>query len=157
MTRLQPSAVARALLRLLSSVDEPLAGDLLEEFHSGRSRLWLWRQLLVGLATRRPPRPVASPLGLAPAEWVPIRRLPDAWTVNLTASPVSGIGGLGIALLGALVTIVEPAAWFLPVSGVTGGVLLGIAMIALHRRRSPLPSTERGPLSLSSDRRHVSS
>jgi hypothetical protein len=40
----------RALLLLLERIDtkninEPLVGDLLEEFHSGRSRFWLLRQL----------------------------------------------------------------------------------------------------------------
>jgi len=34
----------------VTASNEALAGDLLEEFHSGRSRLWFWRQALVATA-----------------------------------------------------------------------------------------------------------
>lgn len=46
--------IERALFLLLdwfevTSGNEPLAGDLLEEFHSGRSRSWLFRQVVVAV------------------------------------------------------------------------------------------------------------
>jgi len=45
-------AIAGILLDRLLGPDDPLIGDLLEEFHGGRSRLWLWRQLaLLAVAT----------------------------------------------------------------------------------------------------------
>lgn len=34
----------------VTAADEALAGDLLEEFHSGRSRVWFWRQALTAIA-----------------------------------------------------------------------------------------------------------
>ena len=53
--------------------------------------------------------------------------------VNLTASPLHGIGGLGIAALALLTTLVMPAAWCLLLGSALAGVLLGVAMIATHR------------------------
>ena len=49
----QPPALANWLLDRLgyTSQNPALAGDLLEEFHSGRSTAWYWRQTLMVIAT----------------------------------------------------------------------------------------------------------
>ena len=41
--------VALRILRLLSPRSDALAGDLLERHRSGKSRLWLWRQVLAAI------------------------------------------------------------------------------------------------------------
>jgi hypothetical protein len=50
-----PPRMAFWLLDRLGPQTESLSGDLLEEFHSGRSGLWFWRQTVVAVAleTRR--------------------------------------------------------------------------------------------------------
>jgi hypothetical protein len=55
MTRNDPPRLALSLLsRWLP--DDPLTGDLVEEFAAGRNRLWFWRQTLsaLGAAVDRP-------------------------------------------------------------------------------------------------------
>jgi hypothetical protein len=52
--------------------------------------------------------------------------------VNLSASPVSGIGGLGLAILIGLVTLVTPATWWLLLVSALAGGVLGIVMIAVR-------------------------
>lgn len=54
--------------------------------------------------------------------------------VNLTASPVYGVGGLGLLVLALLVTFIMPGAWWVLLASILAGVVLGIAMIATHRR-----------------------
>jgi hypothetical protein len=55
MSRRNPSRVALAILDHLVADDEPLKGDLLEEFESGRSQWWFWRQVIGLLFCRRRP------------------------------------------------------------------------------------------------------
>ena len=40
----RPPALANALLTRLGSIDDALVGDLYQEWSTGRSRLWFWRQ-----------------------------------------------------------------------------------------------------------------
>ena len=49
MTKSQPPRLATWLLRRFVSGarNEPLLGDLVEEYRAGRSRIWLWGQVLV--------------------------------------------------------------------------------------------------------------
>lgn len=56
-------------------------------------------------------------------------------TVNLTVSPVYGVGGLGIVALAFLVTFVVPGAWWVLLASVVGGIVLGAALIASRRRK----------------------
>jgi len=136
----EPPRVALALLRRFVPDNEPLAGDLVEGFAAGRSRLWFWREVLVAVAIRSvQPGDDARPLGLAersafmagePArDAAPVRR------INLTASPLPGVGGLGLVALGVLVALVRPDAWWIFLPAVLGGVLLGVAMVILRWNR----------------------
>ena len=51
MRRTSPPSVATWMLEHMT-VNEALAGDLLEDFRSGRSRGWYWRQVLGAIAIR---------------------------------------------------------------------------------------------------------
>ncbi len=52
MNRTQPPHLATWMLEHLTTAgqDEPLAGDLLEEFRAGRSSGWYWRQIISAIA-----------------------------------------------------------------------------------------------------------
>jgi hypothetical protein len=75
-------------------------------------------------------------VGLQPSDAVErSRRLSLSFgPANLTASPLPGVGGLGLVSLALLVTLVMPGAWWLLVGSSVGGVGLGIALIALRRK-----------------------
>ena len=53
--------------------------------------------------------------------------------VNLSGSPVEGIGGLSLMILGFLMSTVVPAIWWFVLGGIAAGVALGLA-IAYRRR-----------------------
>ena len=131
----RPPRLALALLSRFVPEQEALIGDLLEEYELRRSRLWFWRQTLVALVVgRSSQRGPARPLGLSKDPGVPVREelhLP----INLSASPVRGVGGLGLAALAVLVAIVRPQAWWFIVVAVAGGILLGVIRVVLTRRR----------------------
>ena len=46
MTHRAAPRLASWLLKRLGYENEPLAGDLLEEFHDGRTAIWYWRQVM---------------------------------------------------------------------------------------------------------------
>jgi hypothetical protein len=132
--------LALALLDRFAPGNEPLAGDLLEEYERGRSSLWLWRQVLAAIiiSAFRAPREV-SVLKLADSSSaVPPPRVsrsdPLPRSVNLSASPVSGIGGLGILAIALLISLVAPQIWWVLLIAVAGGALLGAAWILLRKR-----------------------
>ena len=141
MTTPQPPRLPLALLHRFLGDNEPLVGDLIEEFQARRSRLWFWRQAIMAVLIHAGiPRDDARPLRLADGQAgafgpesvkyeIRVRR------INLAASPLAGIGGLGMVVLIALVTVVAPQAWWIVVSSIAGGVLLGLAMVIVSRRR----------------------
>ncbi len=141
MTTREPPRRALALLERLVPDSAFLAGDLTEEYQRRQSRCWLWWEVLGAIAIAwchrlddiRPLRLV----DLQPADAVErTRRMGLRFEpVNLTASPLNGIGGLGIAALALLTTLVMPAAWWLLLGSLLGGVGLGVVMIAAHRGR----------------------
>lgn len=135
------SALALWLLRHLADRNEPLAGDLLEQFRVRRSVLWLWSQLLWAIAVgsfRQPQIPSAlnltqvDPIVL---EWLVSRKLPPR-RVNLS-SPVEGVGGLGMMLMGFLLSTVVPDVWYFVMGGIVCGLALGMTL-AYRRRHQPM-------------------
>ncbi|HTI37742.1 MAG TPA: hypothetical protein VL484_09300 [Vicinamibacterales bacterium] len=139
---MKPRNVPRFALLLLQRLvpgSEPLAGDLLEEFARRPSRIWFWTQVLAGIAHARFVRDVEiRPLrlvGLQPADAIErSRRLRLRFPpVNLSASPVDGVGGLGLVILGALVTVVMPQGWWLLLGSALGGTAAGVLAIAIRR------------------------
>jgi len=138
MTTLEPPRLARTLLHRLALDNEPLAGDLVEEFRRRQSRLWLWRQLIVALVIQTlyaPHPPVAlnlTPVDPVVAEWLMWKKLDRKKKVNLTGSPIEGIGGLTMVILGFMMTSVIPAIWWFVVAGIVSGVALGLVMVKSH-------------------------
>ena len=135
------SALALWLLGRLAHRNEPLAGDLLEQFRSRRSALWIWSQLLFAIAMgsfRQPRVPVAlnlTPIDPIVAEWLMSRRLPPR-RINLS-SPVEGVGGLGLMMLGLLLSTVVPDVWWFVMGGIVCGLALGTTL-AFRRRHQPM-------------------
>jgi hypothetical protein len=141
MTRPALARVALALLDRLAPSNEPLAGDLREAFHSGRSVLWLWYQIVLALAIgsfRRLQVPVAlnlTPVDPIVAEWLISKKLTPR-RVSLS-SPVEGVGGLAMMMLGYLLTTVVPDVWWFVFGGIVCGVALGV-VLAFGRRGQPM-------------------
>ncbi len=120
MTAPKPPRLAEALLGRLALDNEPLAGDIIEEFRRRNSRPWLWRQLIAALvmqALYAPHPPVAlnlTPTDPVVAEWLMWRRLngDKKKQVSLTGTGVEGIGGLTMVILGFMMSTVIPAIWW---------------------------------------------
>ena len=142
MTGVVPSRLALALLDRLALDNEPLAGDLLEEFQKRRSRLWLWRQLLFAMVMQAlyAPHPPVS-LNLVPvdpivAEWLMSKRLEKRKRVNLTGTYVEGVGGLTMVILGFMTSFAVPAIWWFVVGGIAAGIVCGMVMVQLHKQEA---------------------
>ena len=133
----QPPRLALALLNRIVPQEEPLTGDLVEDFAAGRSRAWFWRQAIAAAALsafRRSDE--VRPLRLvdgAPARVPATATAAPRRTVNLGASPVAGIGGLTVAVLLVLMTMVMPQAWWLVAAAIAAGVVFGVVLIAIRR------------------------
>jgi hypothetical protein len=140
------SALPLWLLGRLARRNEPLAGDLIEQFRVRRSVLWLWAQILIAIAMgsfRQPRVPVAlnlTPVDPIVAEWLMSRKLPPR-RINLS-SPVEGVGGLGLMMLGLLLSSVVPDVWWFVIGGIVCGVGLG-TMLAFRRRHQPMATDGR--------------
>lgn len=154
MTGSDPPRLAVALLHRFLHDNEPLAGDLLEGFAARQSRLWFWRQVLLAIVIHSfQQRYENRPLGLVGhSSFVPAERgrNVEPRRINLTASPVRGIGGLGLVALGVLVTLVRPEAWLMFLPAIVGGLVFGLTM-ALIRRRAILSRPATGSRTLLRD------
>jgi uncharacterized protein (TIGR03435 family) len=141
MTRHLLSTLAIALLERLVPDSDALAGDLIEDFEQRRSRAWLWWQVLAAIAmTRRDRADDIRPLRLVDLQPVDAversRRLSlHATQVNLTASPLNDVGGLGILLFAVLLTQVATGVWWVLLASIVAGTVLGVWLIARHRGR----------------------
>lgn len=152
MTGPTPPRLARTLLNRLALDNEPLAGDLLEEFRRRQSKVWLWRQVIAALAMQAlyAPHPPVS-LNLEPvdpvvAEWLMSKRLYKRKRVNLTGTGVEGIGGLTLVMLSVMMTTVIPAIWWFVFGGITAGVALGV--VKLRTRTTAWHHADTRPLGL---------
>ena len=151
MNRTLASRLALSVLHLLAERNEPLAGDLLEEFQRGRSALWLWLQLLLALmlgSFRQRRVPVAlnlTPIDPVVAEWLMDRALGTRRKVTPSGSPVEGIGGISLMILGFLMSTVVPDVWWFVVGGIASGIVLGTAKV-YARRNHALPDERNGLL-----------
>jgi sugar phosphate permease len=62
-------------------------------------------------------------------------------SINMSGIPVSGVGGLGLVAMAALVAYVLPQAWWLVAFGAAGGVVVGLAIVTFRRHHvTPGPS-----------------
>jgi hypothetical protein len=142
MTSPQPPRLALALLERFVPDSGPVSGDLVEEFERRPSRPWFWWQVLVVIAMAWFSRPeVIRPLQLVdlqPSEALERSRKMSLRfpPVNLTASPLYGIGGLGLVGLALLTALVVPGIWWALLASALAGVALGIVMIARQRHRA---------------------
>lgn len=136
----RPPRLALALLDWLVP-DSALAGDLIEEYALRPARWRVWREVIAAIAIAWFERPdEIRPLRLVdlqPCDAIErTRRIVDrAESINLVASPISGISGFAVAVLLLLMTLVAPAAWWVFIASILAGILLGIVMIAVHRTR----------------------
>jgi hypothetical protein len=143
MTGSDPPRVAVALLRRFVNDNEPLVGDLLEGFAVRQSRPWFWQQVLLAIVIRSfQQRDEECPLGLVGhSSFIPAERgrNVEPRRINLTASPLPGVGGLGLVALGVLVALVRPEVLWIFLPAILGGVALGLTM-AIVRQRAVLSS-----------------
>jgi hypothetical protein len=138
MTRRHAPRLALALLEHFVPDNDALAGDLLEDFERRQSSGWFWWQVLTAIAMACVERPAEiRPLRLVELQPSDAqersRRLGlSSGPVNLSASPLSGVGGLGLLVLAVLVSLVVPGAWWLLLGSTLAGVLVGAVLIAVH-------------------------
>lgn len=137
MNTTSPPRLALALLRHVAWDNEPFVGDLVEQFAVKRSRIWFWRQTLAAIAVSLRQRGVdVHPLHLSDEthERVP-RALPRR--VNLSASPLPDVGGLGLVVLVVIVATVRPETWWMALPAIVGGAILGVVLVVARRHRIP--------------------
>jgi len=139
MTRRRTPRLGLALLERFVPDSEPLAGDLVEQFEDRPSTVWFWVQVIAAIAAAWGARGgEIRPLQLVdlqPADAVErARRFSLRFpSVNLSASPVAGVGGLGLGILTGLVIGVRPTAWWLFLASALAGCALGVVMIVMRR------------------------
>ena len=134
----RPPRLALALLDRYVPDSEPLAGDLLEEFERRPSAVWFWVQVLAAIAagwrTRTDEIRPLRLVDLQPADALErTRRLSLRFPAVAPGASHAGVGGLGLAVLAGLVTLVLPAAWWLLAASVLAGCALGVVMIVRSR------------------------
>jgi len=155
MTGRQAPRLAITLLERFVPDSDPLLGDLIEDFERRPSSGWFWWQILTAIvaATLSFDRPVEiRPLRLVELQPVDAiersRRMCLRFrAINLSASPLSGVGGLGLAALTFLVTIVSPRTWWVVLASSLAGLLVGIGIIAMHAKpREAVPTIRPDPI-----------
>lgn len=142
MTTRHPPRLALWLVDQLGPDDEPLVGDLVEQFEASRSRWWFWRQALGAIAISRFVRArEVRPLRLVdrdPGDTLP--GLPDEWhPVNLSASPLPSMGGLGLLTMAVLVSLLVPELWVVVLVAFVLGSVLGVVAIIANRPAGDRP------------------
>jgi hypothetical protein len=145
MTR-QPSRLALLLLQRHVPDSEPLAGDLIERFQERPSRVWLWWQVFAAIAAaRRNTNGEIRPLHLVdhqPLDAIERTREIQRRSRDISPTPHPLPGGLGLIILGGLVTALAPVVWVGLLITLLGSLVLARLLIGVHRRQPP-PSMER--------------
>lgn len=60
----------------------------------------------------------------------------DGWKrVCLTGTSIPSLGGLTLIVLGVLVTLMRPEAWWFVLAAVSAGIVHGLALVVRSRRR----------------------
>lgn len=140
MTSHEPPRLALVLLERFVPDSAPIAGDLIEEFDRRPSRAWFWYQVLGAIVSSRVQQAdVIRPLQLVDLQPSDALERSRAMTVrfkpvNMTASPVHGVGGLGLVALSMFVGWIVPGVWLVLLGSMVAGVLLGCVMIARRGR-----------------------
>jgi Flp pilus assembly protein TadB len=160
VNRPSPPKLALALLNRFGPQDDVLTGDLIEEFASGRSRWWFWQQTMSAVATEagRRDREI-RPLRLVEDESLDGtvgsrgRTRPGSFRmpVNITGTPVAGVGGLGVAVLAGLVTFVVPQVWWIVAGVMAAGLAFGVLLLTAGRHRMNTRQAAAVPTLLSRD------
>jgi hypothetical protein len=140
MKRTTPPTLATWLLEhaRFSTTDGVIAGDLLEEFHGGRSVAWYWRQVLMAIA-------VGCAGEVRQHRVLAMRAIMITWMANY------GVLLLGRRLLGELFgsyrlpgLTIQLAMWAICF---LGGAVSGVIVAFLHRRfRNAMLLTSAGAL-----------
>lgn len=140
MTDREPPRLALTLLERFAPDNAAMVGDLVEEFAQRPSAAWFWRQVIgaIWIATFRQTgeiRPLRL-VDLPPADAAERSRrwIARVRPVNLTASPLHGVGGLGLVALSLLISLVVPGIWLALLASMLTGVFAGIVLIELRRR-----------------------
>ena len=107
-----------------------------------QSRLWFWREALTAIVFRAfQPRDREHPLGLLEASGsIPAERAPKVEQprrVNLTASPLPGVGGLGLVAFGVIAALAGVDVLWIFLPAMVGGAAIGL-ILALRRGRAAL-------------------
>ena len=134
MKTAHPPRLALWILERFGPDDEGLTGDLVEELDRGRSHAWFWRQVIgaVAMGPRRRSR-VIRPLRLTD-EPDPVAPPAGRREINLTASPVYGIGGLGLIALAVLISVMSPGSWVVALAILLSGAALGVLLGVVRQR-----------------------
>lgn len=140
MTYRADSRLALRLLERFVPESGALAGDLIEAFQRDKSATRLWFQVIAAVAihlldrsqTIRPLRLV----DIQPSDAMErsLRMQSGVRSINVSASPVPGVGGLGLVSLAMLVSCVAPDAWWAILVSALAGLPCAVVMIAT---RSP--------------------
>ena len=136
-----PTPWAIRLLESLIPDCEALAGDLLEEVAHGRSHLWLWQQVFAAVLVQwvgRRAHAEIRPLRLVECQPLDAIERSQRWSsrlpvANLSGSPIAGVGGLGLLMMGLLISVTAPAIWFGVVVVMVAGSVIGAARAIAQR------------------------
>jgi hypothetical protein len=142
----RPPRLALSLLQRYVPYSEPLVGDIVETFAEHPSQLWLWRQVLAAVGAALVTRNgEIRPLQLV--EQQPLDAIERTLEVHRRQRHVSPTpnplpAGLGLVILGGLVTAMAPVIWWGLLITLIAGIGLAGLLVVAHKRRSP-PSAAR--------------
>ena len=132
-----PTDLAIALLERLVPDCDALVGDLLEEVGRGHSLLWLWSQVLAAAATALLDRSdEIRPLKLVdlqPADAIERSRQLSLQAMQVTPTPLHGVGGVTLAVVVLVLAEVASQLWWVVLASIIVGTALGVLLIARHR------------------------